>query len=146
MFVFNLFYIKIIIVVLNIMEEYRNVLNMMEETFQEYRKIGKYNISTTSMQTYPCIHSVKFENGDERMMRGDKIYSMLHSEGLSDKYFDKYAEFVRKCDLPTPEEKREREEQELESKLEQEKYIKEQNEKQIEQQKIIDIQSIFKIR
>jgi hypothetical protein len=37
-------------------------------------------------------------------MSGDDIYRLFKSENLSDSHIDKYAEHVRRCDFPTPEE------------------------------------------
>ena len=76
----------------------------------EFRKIGKYKISTLCLQTYPCKHYVvDTEKGNDiGTLSGDRIFCMLRDEGISDPYFDEYAEFVRKRENPTPEELAER--------------------------------------
>jgi len=47
------------------------------------------------------------------MISGDEIYRLFKSEGLYDKHIDKYAEFVRQRDFPTPEEIKEREDDKI---------------------------------
>jgi hypothetical protein len=104
------------------------------EIFNSFRKVGKYEISTTCLQSYPCKHKVIFENGETTMMSGDKIYRLLNKECLSYKHFDCYAEYVRRQDFPTPEEIKETEEKILEIEKSNEIRKKEYN----EQQKIIN--------
>lgn len=74
------------------------------ESFDSFRKIGKYEISNVCLHTYPCRHQIKFENGDTKLMSGDKIYRLFKSEGLSDSHIDSYAEWVRQRDFPSTEE------------------------------------------
>lgn len=69
-----------------------------------YREVGNYELSTLCMESYPCQHYVKFKNGNTRLFTSDIIYRIFKSEGLSDPHIDKYAEFVRQHDFPTPEE------------------------------------------
>ena len=104
------------------------------ERFNSFRKVGKYEISNTCLQSYPCKHNIRFENGETKLMSSDKIFSLLKNEGLTDKHFDIYEEFIRKRDFPTPEEikKRENEIQMMQQAAEQ------WNREFAEQQKIID--------
>ena len=47
------------------------------ERFNSFRKVGKYEISNTCLQTYPCKHTIIFENGESKLMSGDKIFTLL---------------------------------------------------------------------
>jgi hypothetical protein len=69
-----------------------------------FKKIGKYEMSDTCLQSYPCKHIIKFENGETQLISGDKIYCLFKSEGLSDTHIDSYAEWVRQHDFPSPDE------------------------------------------
>jgi hypothetical protein len=99
---------------------------------QNYRTVGPYQISNTCLQTYPCQHTVIFPDGTSRRMWGDKIYTMLREENLSDSEFDNYAEFIQKRDNPTPEEIAERN-------LRQEENMKKQKEKEARDAEINNI-------
>jgi hypothetical protein len=110
------------------------VISMVMERFNTFRKVGKYEISTICLQSYPCKHYIRFENGETMMMSGAKIYGLLNAEGLSDKHFDCYAEYIRRRDFPTPEEIKQREEENL--KIEQSIKIREKECN--EQQKIVN--------
>ncbi len=67
--------------------------------------VGKYNISTICLSTYPCKHYVTNNETNETFLyTGDRIYTLLKNDGLSHKHFDLYEEFIRKRDFPTPEE------------------------------------------
>jgi hypothetical protein len=68
------------------------------------------------------------------MMLGDKIYTLLDAEGLSDKHFDYCAEYIRRRDFPTSEEIKQREEK----KLKIEESIKIREKECNEQQKIVN--------
>jgi hypothetical protein len=83
------------------------------EGINGFRKIGNYEISQICLQSYPCQHSIKFENGENKRMYADNIYRLFKSEGLSDPHIDSYAEFVRQCDFPTPEEIQKRKDDQL---------------------------------
>lgn len=61
-----------------------------------YRTIGKYKMSNICLESYPCQHIIEFENGEKKLMFGDKIYCLFNSEGLSDPHIDHYAEWVKK--------------------------------------------------
>jgi hypothetical protein len=98
---------------------------------QNYRNVGPYQISTICLQTYPCQHNVIFPDGTHRLMYGDKIYTMLREDNLSDSEFDKYAEFIRKRDTFIPEEIAERN-------LQEEKNAKKQKAKEEETNNIIN--------
>jgi hypothetical protein len=75
------------------------------DLFNAYRTVGKYKISDLCLQSYPCQHYVtNTETGKSGRLFGDEIYCMLRDDGISDEHFDKYAEFIRKRDNPTPEE------------------------------------------
>lgn len=69
-----------------------------------FRQIGKYQISNLCLETYPCKHYMKLNNGDAKLMSGGNIYRLFKSEGLSDPHIDKYAEWVRQQDFPSPKE------------------------------------------
>ena len=100
------------------------------EPFNSFRKVGKYEISNICLHTYPCKHSIKFENGETKIMTGDKIYRLFKSEGLSDPHIDDYAEWVRQFDFPTPEEIKKREEDRIRIQQASEKREKEAAERQ----------------
>jgi hypothetical protein len=104
------------------------------DAFNTFKKVGKYEISNLCYETYPCKHSVRFESGETRTMLGDKIYSLLCAEGLSDAHFNGYKEVIRRREFPTPEEIKEREERELQ--IEQEMKLREQQCQ--EQQQIVN--------
>lgn len=89
------------------------------EIFNSFRKIGKYEISNCCLETCPCQHYIKFENGETELLSSDIIYCLFKSEGLSDPHIDidyedididseglsyRYAEFVRQRDCISPEE------------------------------------------
>jgi hypothetical protein len=74
---------------------------------KRFRKIGNYEISNECLQCYPCKHSVKFDNGEVKLMYGDDIYRLFQSEGLRDPHINSYAEWVRQCDFPISEETQE---------------------------------------
>jgi len=74
------------------------------EILNGFRKIGKYEISNYCLETYPCQHNFKFKNGETKLISGGEIYRLFKSEGLSDPHIDRYAEWVRQHDFPTPEE------------------------------------------
>ena len=71
------------------------------EELNRCRTIGAYQVSVVCLQTYPCKHYVHFKNGGSKLMLASDIYRMLQTDGISDKHFDEYAEFVRKQDDPT---------------------------------------------
>lgn len=97
-------------------------------------KIGKYEISNICLETYPCKHYIKFENGETELMSGDKIYRLFKSEGLTYHHIDSYAEWVRQHDFPSPEEIKKKEDDQLRIRQASEKRAKEQ----AEQQKIVN--------
>lgn len=99
-----------------------------------FRKIGKYEISNLCFQTYPCKHTIKFENGETQLLSGATIYCLFKSEGLSDTHIDSYAEWVRQRDFPSPEEIKKREDDILIIQQDSEK----RKEEAIEQQKIVN--------
>jgi hypothetical protein len=99
-----------------------------------FRKIGKYEISNKCLHSYPCKHTIKFENGETQIISGDKIYRLFKSEGLSDTHIDSYAEWVRQRDFPSPEEIKKREDDLLIIQQDSKKRAKEV----IEQQKIVN--------
>lgn len=103
----------------------------------DFRKIGKYEISNLCLQSFPCKHYIKLENGNVTLKSSDQIYRLFKSEGLTDPHIDKYAEWVRKCDFPTPEEILEDKNNFLKNQKESEIRTKERDEKQkiIEQYK-----------
>ena len=70
----------------------------------DFKKIGRYKMSKMCLSTYPCQHSIKFENGDTKLMSGGDIYRLFKLEGLYDPHIDSYAEWVRQQDFPSPEE------------------------------------------
>ncbi len=74
------------------------------ESGQPFRTIGKYQISTRCMQTYPCQHYVKFPNGETRRRTGAEIYKLLEADGISDDHFTGYKEHIRRMENPTAEE------------------------------------------
>ena len=96
------------------------------ETFNTFRKIGKYEISNTCLQTYPCKHMIKFQNGTSKLLCGGEIYRLFKSEGLNDSHIDKYSEFVRQQDFPTLEEIKKRISDKIRIKAESEKRKKEE--------------------
>ena len=104
------------------------------ERFNSFRKVGKYEISTICLQTYPCKHTIRFENGETNIMSAPKIYTLLNAEGLSDKHFDYCAEYIRRRDFPTPEEIKQREEENFKI----EESIKIREKQYNEQQKIVN--------
>jgi hypothetical protein len=74
------------------------------------RRIGKYNISTMCLETFPCQHFVEnTETGETYRINGGEIFKMLRDDGLSDNHFNMYKEHVRKQEFPTLEEIRSRE-------------------------------------
>ena len=90
----------------------------------DYRKVGNYYISNICLESYPCQHTVCLESGVYELTSGAQIYRLLMSKGLSDPHFDKYKEYVRKIDFPTPEQKKEAEEK---IKIRQQLYEKRKN-------------------
>jgi len=95
-----------------------------------YRTVGKFQISDLCLQTYPCKHYIIFENGDKAMMSGDKIYTLLTDNQLSDDHFHCYGEYIRKRDFPTPEEIQQRAERVIKMKQYNEDRIKKQKEQE----------------
>ena len=56
-----------------------------------YDGYGKYEISQTCCESFPCHHNVKDTvTGITEMMSGVTIYKMLKKEGLSAPHFDGY--------------------------------------------------------
>jgi hypothetical protein len=99
-----------------------------------FRKIGKYEISNMCLESYPCKHRIKFENGETQILSGDKIYCLFKSEGLSDAHIDSYAEWVSQFYLPSPEEIKTHEDDLLII----QQYSKKREKEAIEQQKIVN--------
>lgn len=62
----------------------------------DIEKIGKYEISNMCLKTYPCKHYIRNceDNSNFVTMSGPKIYHLLKKDGLSDKHFDEYANYV----------------------------------------------------
>lgn len=105
------------------------------DLFKECYTVGKYEISSICLQTYPCKHRVtNTETNETRMYSGDKIYTLLKNDGLSHKHFDQYAEFIRKQYFPTCEEIA----QKLASRMEIERQNEIRRKEGEEKQKIID--------
>ena len=87
---------------------------------QNYRRVGKYDISTRCYLTYPCKHNVKIIHDDDddfeynnnkkkpKLMSGVDIYCMLLKDNITDSHFE-YSDYVRKRDHPSKEELEERE-------------------------------------
>lgn len=72
---------------------------------RDYRQLGTLKINSFCCLTYPCQHTVEnMETGETKMMFGDKIFIALRDQGISDKHFDIYREYVRKRENPTEEE------------------------------------------
>lgn len=48
------------------------------------------------LKTYPCKHYIRNceDNSNFVTMSGPKIYHLLKKDGLSDKHFDEYANYV----------------------------------------------------
>lgn len=66
---------------------------------ENYRQIGNYYVSNCQNTSFPCQHTVIFEDKTKLSLLGDQICCILKSEGLSDPHFDKYIEFT--YDMPT---------------------------------------------
>lgn len=86
-----------------------------------FRTIGQYEISDMCLQTFPCQHYVKKNNGSTTRMFGSDIYCMLLNEEIHDEHFDMYIQYIQKRDHPTQEDLAEREKQRLERQKEKEK-------------------------
>jgi len=57
--------------------------------------VGRFKISHTCLETYPCQHYVKdteLTNDNYKTMWGKDIFTMLKQHGLSLLHFDKYEE------------------------------------------------------
>ena len=98
--------------------------------------IGKQRVSKVCLETYPCQHHITdMTIGDKFMSYGSHFYIKLRDEGLSHPHFDKYKEYVRKIENPTPEEiiAREKELKEREDRIikqeEERKKVKEEQDK-----------------
>ncbi len=74
------------------------------ESVQPFRTLGKYQISTRCMQTYPCQHYVKFPNGETRRRTGAEIYKLLEADGIMDDHYTQYKEHIRRMENPTAKE------------------------------------------
>jgi hypothetical protein len=103
-----------------------------------YEKIGKYEISEICLQSYPCQHYIKFNDGEIKTMRADNIYRLFKSEGLSYPHIDEYAEYVRQRDFPTPEEIKKRKDDFREASEKRAKENEIRAKEEAEQQKTID--------
>ena len=101
---------------------------------KKFRRIGKYKISNICYETYPCQHVVKYMDGTTELMCSGDIYRLFKMEGLSDPHIDRYAEFVRKQDFPTAEEKQQR----IDDQLRMQELTRKRKEEETEQRKIID--------
>lgn len=95
------------------------------DEFNSFRTVGKYQISNICLETYPCKHYIKFENGETKLLSAATIYRLFKSEGLYDKHIDSYAEWIRKQDFPTPEEIKQREDERLKINQQTEQRLKE---------------------
>lgn len=69
-------------------------------------RIGRFcrAVQNAAGRNLPCQHTVLVNDGKQYCeLSGDQIYVHLHKQGLDHYHFDKYAEYVRKRDFPTPE-------------------------------------------
>lgn len=96
-----------------------------------FRKVGTIEISNMCLQSYPCKHFILFNNGEEKIMSGDKIFTLLKENQLSDEHFCCYEEFIRKRDFPTFKEIYERVKGEFKMKQYEKDRLKKHKEQQI---------------
>ena len=71
----------------------------MDKT-ETFRQVGPFEISNLCLETYPCQHYVRFQNGNTVRMGGADIHCLLKSNGLSDVHFDMYATYVKQRNSP----------------------------------------------
>lgn len=73
--------------------------------------MGDYEIEQTCFNsTYPCKHWIKYKKR-AKLMTGDKIYTLLKNKKMTHTHFEKYGEYIRKRDFPTPQEMEEQEQE-----------------------------------
>jgi hypothetical protein len=63
----------------------------------DYKKLGTLMISNTCYLTYPCKHNVQdMVTGEIKMMSGKDIFIYLRDQGISDKHFNIYEDYISK--------------------------------------------------